>query len=121
MAYGHELYRQIKGYKLFVSGTEKYRQPFFENRNIFMQVLPYAMVFGVTKKLAKAMEQMGIEPSQPAWYVGSQAFNIGSFSSSMESFSSALSSSIASAPGGSGSGGGGFSGGGGGGGGGGGW
>lgn len=120
-AIGRETYRQSLGYKMFVSGTEKYRQPFFERENIFMQVLPYAMVFGVTKKLANAMKEMGISQSAPGWYVGSTAFSVDSFNSQIESFSQSLSTAMASAPGGSGSGGGGSSGGGFGGGGGGSW
>jgi len=117
-AYGREIYRKARGYKLFLENTEKYRQPFFENENTFMNVLPYAMVFKITKKLAKAMEDMGIQPQQPVWFVGSgNAFNVTAFGSSMDSLSNSLSSAIASAPGGSGSGGGGGAGGGGGGGG----
>lgn len=121
-AHGRETFRKVKGYELFLGNTEKYRQPFFEKENIFMEVLPYAMVFGVTKKLSSAMEKMGIQPQQPVWFVGhGGSFNVEAFGSSMDSFSKSLSSTIASSPSGSGSGGGGFSGGGGGGGGGGGW
>jgi uncharacterized membrane protein len=86
-----------------------------------MEVLPYAIVFGVTKKLAKAMEDMGIKPPEPAWYVGAAAFNPYRFTNNIDNFSRSLSSAIAAAPGGSGSGGGGFAGGGFGGGGGGSW
>ena len=75
-----------------------------------MKVLPYAIIFGVTDKLAKAMKEMGVKPPQPAWYVGTGYFSISSFNSSINNFSSSLSSAIASAPSGSGSGG--FSGGG---------
>lgn len=120
-ALGRETYRRARGYKLFVNGTEKYRQPFFENKNIFMDVLPYAIVFGVTKKLANAFAEMGIEPPQPNWYFGIGAFNLAVFSLSIDSFSQSLSSAMMSSPSGSGSGGGGFSGGGFGGGGGGSW
>lgn len=120
-AQGYELYRRSLGYKLFVSGTEKYRQPFFERANVFMEVLPYAIVFGVTKKLAQTFAEMGIKPDPPPWYAGAQAFNAIAFVSSMDSFSSSLSSALASSPRSSGSGGGGTSGGGFGGGGGGSW
>jgi uncharacterized membrane protein len=120
-ALGRETYRKARGYKLFVSGTEKYRQPFFEKENIFMEVLPYAMVFGVTNKLANAMKEMGIQQPQPSWYVGTTAFNISRFTSDVNNFSNSFSSVIASSPSGSGSGGGGVSGGGFGGGGGGSW
>jgi len=111
-AYGRELLRKVKGYKLFVSGTEKYRQPFFEKENTFMEVLPYAIIFGVTKKLSEAMKVMGLKPADPVWFSGSSAFNIGAFASSMNNFSNSFSASISSAPSSSGIGGGGSSGGG---------
>ncbi len=118
-AYGRDMYRQALGYKLFVSGTEKYRQPFFEKENIFMQVLPYAIVFGVTERLARAMQEMQIEPNVGSWYVGIHTFNMLTFSSAMTDLSASLSTSLATAPTSSGTSG--FSGGGFGGGGGGGW
>lgn len=120
-ALGHEAYLKAKGYKLFISQTETYRQQFFEKENTFMEVLPYAIVFGVTDKLANAMKDMGVNPPAPTWYVGTNAFNASMFASNMGDFSKSLSSAMASAPSSSGSGGGGFSGGGFGGGGGGSW
>lgn len=120
-AFGHEAYLKAKGYKLFISQTEAYRQQFFEKENTFMDVLPYAIVFGVTEKLADAMKDMGVNPPAPNWYHGTNAFNAAVFAGNMGDFSKSLSSAMASAPGGSGSGGGGFSGGGFGGGGGGSW
>ncbi len=110
-AYGREIYRQAMGYKLFVSGTEKYRQPFFEKENIFMEVLPYAMVFGVTDRLVNAMNEMHIQPSLGTCYIGARVFNVESFSQGMSAFSSIVSNSIATTRSGSGIGGG-FSGGG---------
>lgn len=119
-ALGHQLYREIKGYEIFINNVEKYRQQFFEKQNVFMDILPYAMIFKATKKLASAMKDMDIQTTQPNWFTGSVAvFSISSFADSMESFSHSLNAAVA--PSGSGSGGGGFSGGGFGGGGGGGW
>jgi len=83
--------------------------------------LPYAIVFGVTEKFAKAMADMGLKPTNPVWYHGVQPFHPTVFASEINSFSKSLSMAITSVPGGSGSGGGGFSGGGFGGGGGGSW
>jgi uncharacterized membrane protein len=111
-AQGAEMLRRIKGYQLFISGAEKYKQQFFEKKNMFNEVLPHAIVFGLTEKFAKAMKDMGIEPSQPGWYVGSGPFNTMLFASQMNAFSSSMSQAIVSTPSGSGSGGGGFSGGG---------
>ncbi len=120
-AYGRELYRKARGYKEFIDHVEKYRQRFFEKENTFMDVLPYAMIFGATKKLAEAMKTMGVVPQQPTWYHSSNAFNMATFSNSISSFSSSVSSAMASTPSSSGSSGGGSSGGGFGGGGGGSW
>lgn len=122
-ARGRELLRMAKGYKEYISHAEKYRQRFFEKENTFMEVLPYAMIFKVTKKLASAMAAMGVRAAEnsPAWYHGMNAFNMAAFSDSMDDFSDSLSSAIQSAPSESGSSGGGSSGGGFGGGGGGSW
>ncbi len=120
-AYGQELYRRAKGYYEFISHVEKYRQQFFERKNMLNEVLPYAIVFGLTGKFAQALKDMGIKPEQPSWYVGHTAFSLTSFEKNVNTFSSSLSSAISSAPRSSGSSGGGFSGGGFGGGGGGSW
>lgn len=120
-AAGHELYRRIKGYELFLSKAEKYRQQFFERKNIFNEILPYAIALDLADKYANAFKALGVEPPQPVWYYGSQPFVASSFNETVGDFTKSLSTTIASAPGGSGSGGGGFSGGGGGGGGGGSW
>ncbi len=106
-AYGRELYRRAKGYYLFIDKAEKYRQQYFEKENMFNEVLPYAIVFGLTKKFAKQMDKMGIKPTQPDWYYGTHPFTTGVFIGSLNNFSSSFSSAIASTP----SKGGGFSGG----------
>lgn len=120
-AYGHDLYRRSLGYRLFISGAEKYRQRFYEQQNLFDEILPYAIIFGLTAKFAKAMREIGVKPSQPTWYIGLSPFNPVAFASSMNTFSKSLSTTMAAAPSSSGSGGGGSSGGGFGGGGGGSW
>jgi uncharacterized membrane protein YgcG len=122
-AAGREAYRQIRGYETYVMSAEKHRQQFFEREGTFMEVLPYAMVFGATKQLASAMKALGVKVEQPGWYHGTgsgQAFNAALFSDSIGSFSSSFNSASMPASS-SGSGGGGSSGGGGGGGGGGSW
>lgn len=101
-AYGHDMFLRAKGYELFVSRAETYRQQFFERKNMFNEILPYAIVFGVTEKFAKAFADMGLKSPQPNWYTGSQPFNAAVFGSSISSFSNSLSSAMAAAPGGSG-------------------
>ena len=118
---GAEALDQAKGFKLFLSTAEKYRLEWQEKEGIFEKYLPYAMVFGVADKWAKAFAALHIEPSVPAWYVGAALlhFNAVDFTSRMNNLSHQMAS--VAAPKSSGSGGGGFSGGGFGGGGGGSW
>lgn len=118
---GFELYQRVKGYKTFIDQAEKYRQRFFEDKNLFNEVLPYAIMFGLTDKFAKAMKDIGLKPSASNWYTGTRAFNAVVFSQNINAFSQSFSSTAASHPSSSGSSGGGFSGGGFGGGGGGSW
>lgn len=120
-AYGREVYRRIKGYRMFIASAEKYRQKFFEEKNMFNEVLPYTIIFGLTAKYAKALKDMGLKPTNPSWYHGTHAFSMVHFSNSVTNFSGSLSSAISSAPKSSGFSGGGSSGGGFGGGGGGSW
>lgn len=120
-ALGRELYERSQGYELFVSGTEKYRAKWMEKVGLFERVLPYAVMFGVTDRLAEALADLGIEPPRPDWYQGATAFDVAQFSRSISRFSRSLSTAMASSPANSGSGGGGSSGGGFGGGGGGSW
>lgn len=112
------------GFKLYLEVVEKYR---LQNLtpSLFEKYLPYAMIFGVEKKWAKAFDKMQLQP--PTWYAGGY-YTHGAFSSSgsnfspsgfSASFSSSFASTFASsgAGGGGGGGGGGAGGGGGGGGG----
>jgi uncharacterized membrane protein len=100
---GSDLYRRALGYRLFISGAEKYRQQFFEKKNMLNEILPYAIVFGLTEKFAKAMEQMGIKQANPSWYTGTHPFTYSTFASDMNTFSGTLSTAMQSAPSSSGS------------------
>jgi uncharacterized membrane protein len=95
---GYDLYRRIKGYRLFINTSEKYRQRFFEKENMFNEILPYAIVFGLTEKFSQAMKTMGIKPPTPTWYAGYSTFNPVLFSSQVNSFSESFSSAIAATP-----------------------
>ncbi len=120
-AKGAEMARRIKGYRLFLSQVEKHRQKFFEDKNLFNEIMPYAIVFGLTDKIAKAAKDMGVKPDTPSWYTGASAFHATTFARNISNFSSSVGTSIASSPSSSGFSGGGSSGGGFGGGGGGSW
>ncbi|MGH2588956.1 MAG: DUF2207 domain-containing protein [Dehalococcoidia bacterium] len=123
-AFGSELLRRVLGFRRYITTAETDRQRFNEQANIFAEYLPYAIVFGAVDKWANAFRDIDTEAATASWYYGAAAFSAPAFSHDLESFSSNVSSTIASTPGSSGSSGfsgGGFSGGGGGGGGGGSW
>ncbi len=121
---GTGLVRRVLGFRTYIETAEAHEARFQERENIFSTYLPYAVVFGCTEKWAHAFAGIdGQVPSTAGWYVGAYPFNVGSFTSSIDHFSSVAAGTItsAAATGSSGFGGGGFSGGGGGGGGGGSW
>lgn len=122
---GAETYWKILGFKDFIKTAEKYRAQFYERENIFEEYLPYAIIFGLTGKWAKAFE--GIYQQSPDWYEGRSfaTFSTSAFVSALNEplshFTSAFGQRTGAIGGHSGFGGGGFSGGGFGGGGGGSW
>jgi hypothetical protein len=122
-AQGTGMVRRVQGFRQYMDAAEREPAKFAEKANLFYQYLPYAVVFGITEKWARAFRGLSEMPSQ-SFYSGPHPFTVAAFSNSIDSFTVSSAGTIASTPGGSGSsgfGGGGFSGGGGGGGGGGSW
>ncbi len=101
-AYGRNLYRRSKGYLHFIKSAEKYRQQYFEKENLFNQVLPYAIIFGLTEKFSKAMHDIGVKNTNTGWFVGTHPFHSQTFAASMNDFSKSMSTAIATTPKGSG-------------------
>jgi uncharacterized membrane protein YgcG len=124
-AKGTAMTRRVNGFRVVIEKVEDHMSHWAEQENVFTRFLPFAVVFGVTDKWAKAFEALGRAPAEDmGWYRSSRPFAYMAFADSMDAFSVTTSGTIASTPagsGGSGFGGGGFSGGGGGGGGGGSW
>jgi hypothetical protein len=124
-AKGTALARRIRGFRTVIETAETYMARFAEKENLFPRYLPYAIVFGLTDKWARAFAALGQQPpSDMSWYVSTRPFVFTEFSDAIDGFAVTTAGTIAATPGGSGSsgfGGGGFSGGGGGGGGGGSW
>lgn len=117
---GYEALDYLKGFKLFLSVTDKERFAFHnapqKSPEQFMEYLPYAIAFGVEKEWAKVFE--GITIPTPSWYEDSTGGtfsaiyltnSLGTFSSSVASSgtSSSASSGGGSSGGGAGGGGGG--------------
>ncbi len=121
---GIKLKQDWLGFVLYLKTAERYR---LQNLtpDLFEKYLPYAIIFGIERKWAKAFEGMTMMP--PEWYGGSvgsasamsTGLAAGSFSASAfsSSFAKSFTSAFASSSGGGASGGGGGAGGGGGGGG----
>lgn len=67
---GHEVLDYLKGFKLFLETTEKYRYIFHnspeKNPEQFMEYLPYAVAFGVEEKWVNAFNTKNIPV--PSWY-----------------------------------------------------
>lgn len=127
---GVEAVEHIKGFKDFLTVTEKDRVKFHQapdkKPDQFFDYLPYAIALSVEKDWAKQFKDITLE--QPDWYTGQDwtLFNAYIFASAMSDFSNttrsqAITPASSAGAGGSGFGGGGFSGGGFGGGGGGSW
>ncbi|HVL50163.1 MAG TPA: DUF2207 domain-containing protein, partial [Actinomycetota bacterium] len=85
---GTALLRRVNGFRKFIEESEKDRARFAEQKNLFSEYLPYAVVFGATKKWAKAFEGLDGRLPETSWYVGSHrgAFTASSFADSIGGF-----------------------------------
>ena len=93
LAYQHAL-----GFKKYIEVAEKHRIEWEEKENLFFQFLPYAMIFDLADKWAKAFE--GIYNQPPEWYEGSfeEGFSPVVFASALSSMSRQTSSAFSSSP-----------------------
>lgn len=101
---GFELLSKINGFKLFLKTTETERlkviyTPTIETPKLYEEYLPYAMVLGVEKawsqKFVPVFEKLknqGIQ-YQPSWFTGISPFNPYKFNLISYSFSQSLNSS----------------------------
>ena len=121
--YGDKMVERVLGLREFIKSAEKDRIEtlFEENPSYFYDVLPYALVLGVSNIWAKHFDGMAMEP--PNWYRSTYRshFSAAVFMGSMDRSFSSLQTSMSSSPSSSSSSSGGSSGGGAGGGGGGSW
>lgn len=112
---------QVLGFKNFIRTAEldKLNELVEENPNYFYNILPYAYVFGLTKKWASNFESIHVD--NPDWYVSPTGgfndinrFNVVAMNHMFDSMNRTISDAVASTSDHGSSGGGGFSGGGGG-------
>lgn len=100
---GGKTYLKILGFREFIRKVDKYRAQFEERENIFEKYLPYAILFGCTKKWLNAFKDIYKNP--PNWYVSSAgSYSFSDFETSMSLLSSSLSSSVGGGSGGAGGG-----------------
>ncbi len=90
--YGDEILEKVLGFKDFIENAEKDRLEtmFFKDPKCFYNILPYAMVMGISDKWAKHFETMSVEP--PNWYSSGTATSAAVFSTAV--FTSSLNSSL---------------------------
>jgi len=98
---GAEILWKIKGFKMFMEIVDKDRAKFYEKENIFEELLPYAIVFGITdiwiQRIKKIYGEEYFVKYAPCWYVGAgTSFDVKSFSSNINALSSAIAASISS-------------------------
>jgi uncharacterized membrane protein YgcG len=70
---GSRLLDETLGFREFISTAEGGRAAFAEEEGIFTRYLPYAVVFGVTDRWARAFADLGAEAAAAEagiWYVG---------------------------------------------------
>ncbi len=117
---GSALLTRTLGFREFIETAEADRARFAEQEHLFVEYLPYAVVFGATEKWARAFEGLGVLTAEGGaglgtWYVwhGGGMFDARAFSAGLGDFSTTMGTAAVTAPPSSGGGGGGFSGGGG--------
>ena len=94
--------RRVRGFRVVIDKAETHMSRWAEQENVFTRYLPYAVVFGLTDKWAKAFEGLGTQPDTSSWYVGSHAFTYAAFGHSIDGFSVTTGGTLASTPSGSG-------------------
>jgi uncharacterized membrane protein len=58
-AKGTAMTRRVNGFRIVIEKAEEHMSKWAEQENVFTRLLPYAVVFGVTDKWAKAFESLG--------------------------------------------------------------
>lgn len=105
---GSRVLDETLGFRDFISTAEAGRAEFAEDEGIFTSYLPYAIVFGVVDRWARAFERLGDEAATSGtgvWYVGPHGRfpGVGGLASGLSEMSSVAGSSLSQTPASSGS------------------
>ena len=89
---------KLEGFKEFLETAEKEKLEALvhDNPTYFYDILPYAYVLGVSDTWMKKFETISLEA--PDWYYGSHAFTVATFSTFMSSAMATASTSMSSSP-----------------------
>ena len=99
---GYESLNHLKGFRDFLSVTEKERYKFHnapeKSPQQFMQYLPYAVAFGVEKEWAEIFKDISI--ANPDWYRGDSVstFSALALTNDLSAFSNSFTASAGSSP-----------------------
>ncbi len=97
---GDEILEKVLGFREFIKTAEKEKlETMFEsNPEYYYNILPYALVFGLTRKWAEHFEGMTIEP--PTWYHSYRktSFSPVGFADNLQTGFNTLNSSMNSSP-----------------------
>lgn len=101
---GATLNHKIKGFKLYLDTAEKYRSRFQEEQGELTKMLPYAIVFGLTKKWLHLMESIQQENPNLLFYPaflgsGWNLSDLHQLTAAIESVTTAVSSHVSTSTG----------------------
>lgn len=96
--YGSEMLGKLKGFKNFMETVEKEKieKMVLENPNYFYDILPFAYVLDVSDKWIKKFEVISLQA--PTWYNGSNAFDISTFGTFVNSTMVSAQRTMSSSP-----------------------
>jgi uncharacterized membrane protein YgcG len=95
-AAGAAVNQRARGFRDFIETAEADRMDFAERERLFVDYLPYAMVFGCVDHWVRAFAQVGMPAAAAAgdWYVGHGPMDVGHMTSAMSSLSSQVGGSM---------------------------
>lgn len=95
-AAGAAMNQRARGFREFIQTAETDRMDFAERERLFVDYLPYAMVFDCVDHWVKAFAKVGMPAATAAgdWYVGHGAMDVGRMTSAMSSLSSQVGGSM---------------------------
>jgi uncharacterized membrane protein YgcG len=101
-ARGTALARRVAGFRRVIETAETHMARWAEEEGVFTRYLPCAIVFGCTKRWAKAFADLAAAEPDTSWYVSRRPFALADLGERIDGFTVTTSGIIASTPGGSG-------------------